>query len=92
MGAAIDGPSAPAPPPLRGFAMREPLKANPPVGEPRPRVEPTLAASRRSLTAVSCASNLYLRGWLVSVIQRGRVSKEKAMDFSSPRPLMNTHL
>ena len=60
IGAAIAGPSGPAPPPLRGFAIREPLNANPPVGEPRPRVEPTLAASRRSLTAVSWASNLNL--------------------------------
>jgi hypothetical protein len=29
-----------------------------PEGLPRPRVEPALADSRRSLTAVSCASKL----------------------------------
>ena len=58
------GPSCTGPPPpRRGFAMREPTappnaKDAPEVGEPRPRVEPCLAASRRSLTAVSCASNL----------------------------------
>jgi hypothetical protein len=48
------------PPPLNGFAilLPAPLKEKPPVGEPRPLVEPDLAASRRSFTAVSWASNL----------------------------------
>jgi len=54
------------PPPRRGFAIREPAppKLKPPdaVDEvDRPRVEPSLAASSRSLTAEICASNL--RGW-----------------------------
>jgi len=57
--------AASPPPPRSGLAMRLPA---PPklnallldVGEPRPRVLPTLAASRRSLTAVSWASNLFL--------------------------------
>lgn len=57
------GPSVVAPPPRRGLAMREPTpppnaKDAPEVGEPRPRVEPALASSRRSLTAVSWASKL----------------------------------
>lgn len=44
--------------------MREPTpppKANdaPALGEPRPRVDPAFAASRRSFTAVSCDSKLY---------------------------------
>ena len=56
------GPSPP--PPRRGFAMREPTpppnaKDAPALGDPRPRVEPAFAASRRSLTAVSCDSKLY---------------------------------
>jgi len=44
------------PPPRRGFAIREPAppKEKPPLlGEPSPLVEPTLAASSRSLTAES---------------------------------------
>lgn len=62
--AGIDGPSPldspPLPPPRSGFAIREPPKLNPPESDDaRPRVEPALAASRRSLTAVSCASNLF---------------------------------
>jgi hypothetical protein len=57
------GPSATAPPPRRGLAIREPTPPKPayeapPAGEPRPRVEPALADSRRSLTAVSWASKL----------------------------------
>ena len=55
------GPSPP--PPRRGFAILEPTP--PPkakdalaLGEPSPRVEPAFAASRRSLTAVSCDSKL----------------------------------
>ena len=40
------------PPPRRGLAMRLPM-LKPPVGEPRPRVLPALAASKRSLTAAS---------------------------------------
>ena len=61
---ATAGTAGPSPPPPRnGFAIRDPalLKLKPPlgaVGEAKPRVEPTLAASSRSLTAVSCASNL----------------------------------
>lgn len=52
-----------SPPPRRGLAMRLPALAKlkppiPPVGELRPRVLPALAASRRSLTAASCTSNL----------------------------------
>ena len=51
------------PPPRRGFAIRDPAppKLKPPDAlddDERPRVEPSLAASRRSLTAVSCTSNL----------------------------------
>lgn len=56
------GVATTSPPPLSGFAIRlpPPPKEKPPeVGEPRPRVLPDLAASSRSLTAVSCASNLY---------------------------------
>ena len=57
------GPSATAPPPRNGLAMREPTPPKPayeapPAGEPSPRVEPAFADSRRSLTAVSWASNL----------------------------------
>jgi hypothetical protein len=55
------GASEPAPPPLSGLAMRDPAppKLNPPPeGDVKPRVEPIFAASRRSLTAVSWASNL----------------------------------
>jgi hypothetical protein len=50
------------PPPRRGFAILDPAppNENPPVGDPRPRVEPLFAASRRSLTAVNWASNLRL--------------------------------
>lgn len=52
-------PAAP-PPPRRGLAILEPALLNEkPVGEPKPRVEPDLAASRRSFTAVSWASNLF---------------------------------
>ena len=51
-----------APPPRRGLAIREPAPPKlKPIGfedEAMPRVEPSLAASRRSLTAVTCASNL----------------------------------
>lgn len=51
------------PPPLSGLAIREPappkLKPSGPVWAARPRVEPILAASSRSLTAVSWASNLW---------------------------------
>lgn len=53
------GPSEP-PPPRSGFAMRDPPKLKLPllsIGG-RPRVEPCFAASRRSFTAVSWASNL----------------------------------
>lgn len=49
-------PGAASPPPRSGLAMRDPKDVGfgpPDVGEPRPRVDPTLAASRRSLTAVS---------------------------------------
>jgi hypothetical protein len=42
----------PTPPP------NAPAYEAPPAGEPRPRVEPALAASRRSFTAVSWASKL----------------------------------
>ena len=53
--------SDPPPPPRSGFAILEPPKLKPPppsiVG--RPRVEPCFAASSLSLTAVSCASNLW---------------------------------
>lgn len=60
--AAWDMPLMSPPPPRNGLAMREPAppKLNAPFwAEPeRPRVEPSLAASSRSLTAVSCASNL----------------------------------
>jgi hypothetical protein len=56
------GFGASPPPPLNGLAIRLPAppKLNPPdpVGEPNPRVLPIFAASRRSLTALSCASNL----------------------------------
>ena len=60
------GPSAtgPPPPPRRGFAIREPTPPKPayeapPAGDPpRPRVDPAFADSRRSFTAVSCASKL----------------------------------
>ena len=62
-------PSKP-PPPRRGFAIRDPAPPKlSPRGlgsdvdeEERPLVEPDLAASRRSLTAVSWASNLSGRG------------------------------
>jgi len=58
------GASPPPPPPLSGFAILLPAtpKLNPPgpVGEPRPRVLPDLAASRRSFTAASWASNLLM--------------------------------
>jgi hypothetical protein len=50
--------SFPPPPPRRGFAMREPTKLKPLLLSGRPFVEPCLAASRRSLTAVSWASKL----------------------------------
>ena len=54
--------SEPEPPPRKGFAMREPVppKLNPPEGidGERPRVEPSLAASSRSLTAESWSSKL----------------------------------
>jgi hypothetical protein len=70
------GPSAPPPPPRSGFAMRDPAPPNatlaPDVGEPRPRVEPALAASRRSLTTVSWASNLIAEKMSASA-SRGRV-------------------
>jgi hypothetical protein len=51
------------PPPRRGFAMREPAPPKLKLAgllddEDMPRVEPSLADSSRSLTAVSCASNL----------------------------------
>lgn len=50
------------PPPRSGFAIRVPtppkLKPLDTLEEARPRVEPNLAASKRSLTAESCASNL----------------------------------
>lgn len=36
------------------------LKPPIPVGEPRPRVEPAFAVSRRSLTAANWTSNLYV--------------------------------
>lgn len=57
--AGITGPSLP--PPLSGFAILEPPNEKPPAPEEesRPRVDPTLAASRRSFTAVSWASNLW---------------------------------
>lgn len=56
---AFAGPSDP-PPPRSGFAMRDPPKLKPPLPSMagRPRVEPCFAASRRSFTAVSWASNL----------------------------------
>jgi len=72
------GPSAPPPPPppRTGFTMRDPAPPNatlaPDIGEPRPRVEPALAASRRSLTAVSWASNLITEKMSASA-SRGRV-------------------
>jgi len=49
------GMMASPPPPRSGFAILDPAppNENPPVGEPRPRVEPLFAASRRSLTAVN---------------------------------------
>lgn len=52
--------AGPSPPPRSGFAMREPpkLKLAFPSMLGKPRVEPCFAASRRSLTAVSWASNL----------------------------------
>ena len=52
--------SFPPPPPRSGFAIREPPKLKPPLPSilGRPLVEPCFAASSRSLTAVSCASNL----------------------------------
>lgn len=57
-----------APPPRKGFAIRDPA---PPTLKPTGlldandmlRVEPCLAASSRSLTAVSCASNLEKMWW-----------------------------
>ena len=60
------GPSPP--PPRRGFAILEPTpppkaKDAPALGEPSPRVEPAFAASRRSLTAVSCDSKLQRISW-----------------------------
>lgn len=55
--AGFAGPSPP--PPRSGLAMRLPALAKlKPVGDPRPRVEPALAVSRRSLTAASWTSNL----------------------------------
>lgn len=53
----VEGASPP--PPRRGLAMRLPApeKLKPPA-PPRPRVLPALAASRRSLTEASWASNL----------------------------------
>ena len=67
-----------APPPRNGFAIRDPAppKLNP-MGlfdaDDMLRVEPCLAASRRSLTAVSCASNLR-KMWSAAcyVLLRGR--------------------
>lgn len=56
----IIGIGASPPPPLSGLAilLPAPPKLNPPVGEPSPRVLPALAASSRSFTADSWASNL----------------------------------
>lgn len=78
--AGMDGPSPlgspPPPPPRRGFAILDPPKLNPPESEDaRPRVEPALAASKRSLTAVSCASNLFEQRGLVMrrMIMKGGV-------------------
>ena len=56
-------PPSMVPPPLSGFAIREPAPPKPntpaPSWEARPRVEPSLAASSRSLTAASWVSNLH---------------------------------
>lgn len=64
----------PPPPPRRGLAMRLPAPAKlKPIGEPRPRVLPALACSRRSLTAESWASNLLPQ-------KNSLVSKTKKLD------------
>ena len=70
-----------APPPRKGLAIRDPAppKLKPPgaVGPPSPRVELILAASRRSLTAVSCASNL-----------EGRISAGMEKEFEGNLPVI----
>lgn len=61
-GSWCDVPFASTPPPPRsGLAMREPPKLRPDapsIEVTNPRVEPCLAASNLSFTAVNCASNL----------------------------------
>jgi hypothetical protein len=56
----VSGSPGPPPPPRRGFAIREPPRNPPPpsIDAVRPLVDPCLAASSLSFTAVSWASNL----------------------------------
>ncbi len=72
------------PPPRKGFAILGPA---PPKLKPagleaaKPRADPTFAASRRSLTAISWASNLYNR---VELTYGQSPFKEKILTYDSP--------